>query len=38
MLDSTPTQRAAAWLSKLDVALTRDDAQAAADLFVDDCY
>src|SRR5256885_11706704 len=38
MPDSTPTQRAAAWLAALDAALSRGDATAAAALFQDDCY
>jgi len=38
MPDSTPTQRAAAWLASLDAALSRNDAQAAAELFQADCY
>jgi len=38
MPDSTPTQRAAAWLASLDAALTRGDAQGAAALFQDDSY
>jgi putative flavoprotein involved in K+ transport len=38
MPDPTPTQRASAWLASLDAALSRGDAQAAANLFHDDCY
>ncbi|MES1152380.1 MAG: NAD(P)/FAD-dependent oxidoreductase, partial [Dongia sp.] len=38
MPDTTPTQRAAAWLASLDAALSRNDAQGAAELFDADCY
>jgi len=38
MPDSTPTQRATAWLASLDAALSRGDVEAAAALFHDDCY
>jgi putative flavoprotein involved in K+ transport len=38
MPDSTPTQRAAAWLASLDAALSRGDAKGAAELFDADCY
>jgi putative flavoprotein involved in K+ transport len=38
MPDSTPTQRAAAWLASLDAALSKGDANAASALFEDACY
>jgi putative flavoprotein involved in K+ transport len=38
MPDTTPTQRAAAWLASFDAALSRGDAQAAAALFDENCY
>ena len=34
----SPTQQVSEWLSRLDAALHRNDWQAAADLFCDECY
>ena len=38
MLDTAPNGRVAAVLTKLDEALTAGDVDAAAELFVEDCY
>src|SRR5436190_577692 len=38
MLDMAPSKQAATWLYALARALETDDAEAAANLFVDDCY
>ncbi|ESZ78457.1 NAD(P)/FAD-dependent oxidoreductase [Mesorhizobium sp. L103C105A0] len=38
MLDMAPSKQAATWLCALARALEADDAEAAANLFVEDCY